>query len=342
MIRAGLIGYGLAGRYFHAPLITAAGLHLSAVVTSRASEVRESYPHARVLGTVTELLADDTIDLVVVASPSRFHFEHAHAALTARKHVVVDKPIAIASSEASTLIALAQQQQRKLSVFQNRRWDGDFLTIRKLIDEDRLGRIAYFRMRWDRFRPTIADRWRERAEPGSGMLFDLGSHLIDQALTLFGPPQWLQADVFGQREGSSTDDGFEILMGKDALRLSLGVSSLAAPGDWRYVIHGSRASFFKAGLDPQEDQARAGLSAQDPRFGIESQERHGKLVTGSDGNSEIIATERGRWLTYYELMKAAIENDGPVPVPAHDARTVLDVIEAARRSSATGERIVFR
>jgi scyllo-inositol 2-dehydrogenase (NADP+) len=339
VIRVGLIGFGLAGRYFHAPLITAAGLDLRAIVTTRVDEVRLAYPTVDVVASMAELLTHHDLDLIVIASPSQFHFEHALEALSAGKHVVIDKPVSTAITEADALIELAAQKERKLSVFQNRRWDGDFLTVRKLIDEHRLGKVAYFRVRWDRFRPSIADRWRERAEPGSGMLFDLGSHLIDQVLFLFGRPDWVQADVFGQREGSVTDDGFELLMGKGAMRISLGVSSLAASGDWRYCIHGTQGSFFKAGLDPQEDQARAGVNALDERFGIEEESRHGKLIRGADGHTEIVATERGRWVTFYELMKQAIETDGPVPVSAREARGVLAVIEAARRSASEGRRI---
>ncbi|MFL6550311.1 MAG: Gfo/Idh/MocA family oxidoreductase [Povalibacter sp.] len=341
MIRVGLIGFGLAGRYFHAPLITAAGMDLCAVVTSRTQEVRDAFPNVSVVDGVKDFLMRHDIDLIVVASPSQFHFEHAREALSAGKHVVIDKPLSTSPTEANALIELAEQKRRKLSVFQNRRWDGDFLTIRQLLEEQRLGKIAYFRARWDRFRPEIADRWRERAQPGSGMLFDLGSHLIDQALVLFGWPDWVQADVFGQREGSMTDDGFEILMGKGSMRISLGVSSLAAAGDWRYCIHGTRGSFFKAGLDPQEDQARAGLSARDERFGVEAEERFGKLINGVNNDVQIIPTERGSWLTYYERMKQAIEEDAAVPVLAEEARTVLQVIEAARRSSSEGRRILL-
>jgi scyllo-inositol 2-dehydrogenase (NADP+) len=341
VIRVGLIGFGLAGRYFHAPLITAAGLELRAVVSTRNDEVHLAYPDVDVVASTSDLLMHHDLDLIVVASPSQFHFEHAREALSAGKHVVIDKPVSTTTTEADALIELATQKQRKVAVFQNRRWDGDFLTLRKLVDEHRLGKVAYFRARWDRFRPSIADRWRERAEPGSGMLFDLGSHLIDQTLFLFGRPDWVQADVFGQRDGSVTDDGFEILMGKGALRISLGVSSLAAIGDWRYCVHGTHGSFFKAGLDPQEDQARAGMNALDDRFGVEAQDRAGKLVRGTDGHTEVVPTERGRWMTFYELMKQSIESDGPVPVSAREARGVVEVIEAARRSASEGRRIAI-
>jgi len=338
-LRVGIVGFGLAGRYFHAPLIAAAGMRVHGIVTSRADEVRRLHADAVVLSSPEALLARDDIDLVVVASPSQFHFSQAHDALLAGKHVVVDKPVSITASEAQSLARLARDRKLKLAVFQNRRWDGDFLTVQKLLREQRLGEIAAFHARWNRFRPEVQDRWRERAEPGSGMLYDLGSHLIDQVLCLFGRPDWIQADVFAQRRGAVADDGFEILMAKGSLRISLGVSSLAANGDWRYCIHGSRASYFKTGLDPQEDQTRGGMQITDAGFGVEAAERSGRLVMGADGSVETIPTERGRWLTFYEHMKSSIENDAPVPVPAEEAATVLEVIEAARRSSDEGRRL---
>lgn len=342
MIRAGLIGFGLAGRYFHAPLLLSAGLRLHAVATSREGEVRALHADTLIVPSPDALIASDDVDLVIVASPSRFHFEQARDALIAGKHVVVDKPVSLLASEARELTDLAQQRGRKLAVFQNRRWDGDFLAIRKLLGTQQLGEVVGFHARWDRFRPDVVDRWRERAEPGGGMLYDLGSHLIDQALCLFGRPEWIQADVSAQRADARTDDGFEILMGKGRLRITLSVCSLAAAGDWRYRIHGTQGSFFKAGIDPQEEQVRSGMAPEDARFGVEAPERWGKWVAGADGRSEAIPTERGRWLTFYELMKASIETDSPVPVPAEEAASVLELIEAARLSSEEGRRIVLR
>lgn len=336
-IRAGLIGFGLAGRYFHAPLLAAANIELRYVATSRAAELASTWPDAVAVDSPGSLLAHDDIDLVVVASPSQFHAEQARAALLAGKHVVVDKPVSLTAVEAQSLADLARSRQLKLAVFQNRRWDSDFLTIRQLLDAGRLGEIVSFRMRWDRFRPDIVDRWRERDEPGSGMLYDLGSHLIDQALCLFGRPEWLQADVFIQRSNGAVDDGFEILMGKGPLRISLGVSSLARPGDFRYCIHGTNGSFFKIGLDPQEDQSRGGMRPLDDGFGVEPQEQWGILVSGS--SHEVIEAQHGRWLTFYEAVRQSIASGSDVPVSADEARNVLEIMEAARLSSREGRRI---
>lgn len=339
MLRVGLLGFGLAGRYFHAPLIRAAGMELRAVVTSRGDEVRQSAPAAAVLNSTEALLSRADIDLVAVATPNHLHADQVTAALNAGKHVVVDKPLSVTALQGRSLVQLAAANGLRLAVFQNRRWDSDFLTVGKLIEEGRLGAINAFHARWDRFRPVVADRWRERAEPGAGMLYDLGSHLIDQVLCLFGRPDWIQADVFTQRRGGETDDGFEILMAKDALRITLGVSSITADGGWRYRVHGSRGSFLKAGLDLQEPQLRAGMQADAPEFGFEPSEQWGKLVLGADGSKQTVASERGRWTEFYAGVRASIERGEAVPVTAEEACATLEIIEAAFKSSESGRRI---
>jgi scyllo-inositol 2-dehydrogenase (NADP+) len=253
--------------------------------------------------------------------------------------VVVDKPLCPTAAEASDLAQLAAQGGRKLAVFQNRRWDSDFLTLRKLLDEGRLGDINSYHARWDRFRPQVTDRWRERDEPSTGALYDLGSHLIDQALVLFGEPEWLYANVFTQRPRSVIVDGFEILMGIGSLRITLGVSSITSDGGYRYRVNGSRASFLKAGLDPQEDQLRSGMEPGEHFFGVEPTEQWGTLVHGDSGQREVVTAEPGRWLSFYEGMRRAIEHGAPVPVPADQAYATIRIIEAALTSSAMGCRI---
>jgi scyllo-inositol 2-dehydrogenase (NADP+) len=338
-IRAGIIGFGVAGRYFHAPLLRAAGIPIAAVVTSRPEPAREYLGAVDILGSAGELMARDDIDLVVISSPNSMHAPQAAAALRAGKHVVVEKPVAATAAEVSDLEQLATQQQRKFSVFQNRRWDSDFLTIKKLIDDGRLGAINSYHARWDRFRPVVTERWRERDVPSHGILYDLGTHLIDQALMLFGPPEWLYANVFAQRENSVTADGFEILLGKGLLRMTLGVSLLTADGGYRYRVNGSRASFLKAGLDQQEDQLKAGAEPNEHFFGTEPVEQWGTLVHGETGQREVITPETGRWVTFYEIMRRAIEEDGPVPVSAAQAYDTIRIVEAALTSSAMGCRI---
>ena len=336
-MRVGLIGFGVAGRYFHAPLLRAAGCEVVAVVTSRSEEARAA--DVTVVGTLEQMLERKEVELVVIATPTNLHVSQTRAALLAGKHVVVDKPISATSQEARELAALATQRGLKLAVFHNRRWDNDFLTLRRLIAENRLGDINAYHARWDRFRPQPSAGWRNQAERSSSMLFDLGSHMIDQALVLFGRPDWIQADVFKQRPAALTEDGFEILMAKGTLRITLGVSYMASDGGWRYRVHGAKASYLKAQLDPQEAQARAGIAPEDPQFGIEPKSDWGKLVTGATGLTEIVPSENGRWISFYEQMRASIVKDTPVPVSANEAADVIELIEAAYASSSEGRRI---
>jgi scyllo-inositol 2-dehydrogenase (NADP+) len=338
-LRAGIIGFGLAGRYFHAPLLCQAGFDVHAVVSSKPDAVRSYLPDAQVVKTAAELLTRP-LDLVVIASPNQLHVPQARAALAAGKHVVVDKPVAVTSAEGHALAAFARECNRTLAVFQNRRWDSDFLTLQRLMGEGRLGEINAYEARWDRFRTEVADRWRERPEPGAGVLFDLGSHLIDQALQLFGMPEWLQADVFAQRPASQADDGFDLLLVKNEIRIRLGVSSLVANNAFRYRVHGSKGSYLKSGLDTQEAQSRAGLEPSDAAFGIEPESQWGTLL-GPDGHSELIAPERGCWIRFYEAVRASIEYGSPRPVTADEGTRVIEIIEAAFLSSREGRRIRF-
>lgn len=338
-LRAGIIGFGVAGRYFHAPLLRAAGIPIAAVVTSRPEPAREYLDKVDVLGSAEELMARNDINLVVISSPNTLHAPQAAAALRAGKHVVVEKPVAATAAEVSDLEQLATQHKRKFTVFQNRRWDSDFLTLKKLIEQDRLGAIYSYHARWDRFRPRVTDFWRDRDAANHGVLYDLGTHLIDQALMLFGTPDWLFANVYTQRENGSTTDGFEILCGKGPLRISIGVNYLTADGGYRYRVNGSRASFLKPGLDQQEPQLRGGMEPNDALFGTEPPEQWGTLVHGESGQREGVTPETGRWVTFYEIMRRAIEEDGPVPVPASQAYDTIRIVEAALTSSAMGCRI---
>ena len=323
MIRVGLVGFGLAGSVFHAPLIRAAErLDLAAVMTSRdlPGAVRE-------FGALLE-----RSELVVIASPHPTHFPLATAALEAGKHVVIDKPFTVTSKEAEALIAVAAERKRLVVPFHNRRWDGDFLTVAKLLP--RLGDISLFEARWDRFRPQLREGWKEDPEQAAGLLIDLGPHLIDQALRLFGPPDTVRADVLAQRPGSRVDDYFELTLSYGAMRAVLSASSLVAEPRPRFAVHGTGGSFVKFGLDPQEAELKAGVdpheAGRDARDGI---------LTLPDGTRETVPTERGRYLDFYDAMAAAVLDRAPVPVEAADARDGLRIIEAARVSSAEGRVI---
>ncbi|MBZ5584992.1 MAG: oxidoreductase [Acidobacteriia bacterium] len=329
-IPVGLVGYGSAGATFHAPLIRSVPqLRLQSVVTSRAEQVAQ-LGGRRAVSSVAEALADPEIQLVVIASPSATHFEGARQALEAGKHVVVDKPFALKVSEADELIALAKKKGRALSVFQNRRWDGDYLTVKRLIREGLLGTVYHYEAHYDRYRPEIRQRWREQPGPGSGMLYDLGPHLVDQALQLFGKPDAVMADAFGQRPGSETIDYFHIVLQYGARRAILHASMLApAPGP-HFTVHGDRGSFTKFGMDPQEDFLKAGKGPRDPGWGVDT--RDGELAL-ADGSRRSVATERGSYETFYVRMAEHIAGRGPAPVDPADARDGLKVIEEVIRRS---------
>jgi scyllo-inositol 2-dehydrogenase (NADP+) len=341
MLSVGLVGFGFAGRHLHAPLIRAAGMRIAAVVTQRADEVRAVLPDADVIAHTSELNGRADVDLVVVATPNHLHARQAAEALAAGKHVVVDKPMSVDVGEADRLIALARERNRVLSVFHNRRWDGDFLTLQQLISTGRLGELQSLHLRWDRFRPEVRDRWRERPEPGAGVLYDLGSHLIDQALRLCGTSDWIYADVSAQRVGARADDAFEILMASGSTRVTLGASSVAADGGWRYRAHGLRGSFLKAGVDVQEEQLLAGMDPLDTRFGAEPPPQWGTFV-GADGAREQVQSLPGAWVEFYRSMARSIETGAAPPVPAAQSREVVRAIEAALRSSREGRRVALR
>ncbi|HET9172554.1 MAG TPA: Gfo/Idh/MocA family oxidoreductase [Actinospica sp.] len=343
--RVGLIGFGTAGRFFHAPLLAATpGLELAAIVTSdpaRRADILAAYPGTQVVATADELWKLD-LDLVVVASPNKTHVPLALAALEAGSAVVVDKPLAVESAAASALIAAAREHGRLLSVFQNRRWDGDFRTVAQLVAEGRLGTVQRFESRFERWRPKLKGGWRETGgrDEGSGLLYDLGSHLVDQALTLFGPAAdvYAQADV--RREGARADDDtFIALTHVSGVRSHLWASATAASLGPRLRVLGSRGAYVTYGLDGQEDELRAGRTPRDLGFGVTPSERYGKL--GAEGEFETCPTLDGRYVDYYARIERALRGEGPVPVDPADAVAALRVIEAARVSADEGRVVAL-
>jgi len=325
VIRVGLVGYGLAGSTFHEPLIRASDeLELTSVLTSRE--------HPRRVGSFEDLL--EKSDLVVIASPNQHHFAQAKAALDQRKHVVVDKPFTVSLEAADELIALADRQKRVLTVFHNRRWDADFLTVRRILPE--LGEVLLYEANWDRFRPSIKHGWREVPGLGAGILNDLGPHLIDQALQLFGMPDAVAADVVAQREGAVVDDYFDLTLEYGRLRVCLRSSTLMADPRPRFALHGTEGSYVKFGLDPQEAQLKARMDPAEPAFGVD--QRHG-VRTLADGSAETVPTERGRYIAFYQAVAAAILDGAPAPVDPWDARAGLLLIELARRAADEARRL---
>lgn len=340
MIRTGVIGYGLGGLAFHAPLVDAVPeLELAAIATSRADQVRQRYPDVAVT-TPDALLADPAIELVVVTTPNDTHVPLARRALDAGKHVVIDKPFATNLADGEGLIALAKAKGRLVSAFHNRRWDGDFLTVRKLLESGVLGDVMLAELRWDRFRPDLAQAWKEDPEAGAGILADLGPHLIDQALMLFGKPEALCADIAVQRAGGRTDDYFEITLFYGQRRVTLSAGRLFVTPRPRFWLHGTKADFAKHGLDPQEPRVKEGARYTDPGVGDEDAQFHGKL-TRADGSSEIVPTETGDYRGYYAGLAKAIREGGPAPVSGEDAVLGLRIAEMARESAKEGRRLAL-
>jgi scyllo-inositol 2-dehydrogenase (NADP+) len=340
MIRTGVIGYGLGGMAFHAPLVDAVPeLELAGVATSRADAVHERYPGMTVT-TPEAMIADPSIQLIVVSTPNDSHFPLAEAALKAGKHVVIDKPFTNSVADGEALIALAKAKGLVLSAFHNRRWDGDFLTVRKLLDSGRLGDVRLAELRWDRFRPEVTTLWRDMPEAGSGMLADLGPHLLDQALVLFGMPEALHADIAIQRDGARTDDYFVVTLHYGRKRVVCSASRLVVSPSPRFALHGTAANFVKYGLDPQEPMMKAGGSANDPAYGVEDAANYGVLNL-PDGGRETVPTERGDYRRFYSGVGRAIADGAPPPVTAEDAVAGLRLMELARESSAEGRRITL-
>ncbi|MGW1984344.1 Gfo/Idh/MocA family protein [Streptomyces collinus] len=342
-LRVGLIGYGLAGSVFHAPLIAATeGLALDTVVTSnpeRQEQARAEFPDVRVAGTPEELFdRADALDLIVIASPNKTHVPLATTALNAGLPVVVDKPVAGTAAEARELAALAEERGLLLSVFQNRRWDNDFLTLRKLVEDGALGEVWRFESRFERWRPRPKGGWRESGDPAEigGLLYDLGSHVVDQALVLFGPVTEVYAEAVVRRAGAETDDDtFIALTHASGVRSHLYVSSTTAQLGPRFRVLGSRAGYVKHGLDPQEAALREGLRPG-PAWGAEPEALWGRIGAGQSpltGGGDPVPTLRGDYPAYYAAVAAALAGDGPNPVTALEAASALDVLEAACRSA---------
>ncbi|WP_338845830.1 oxidoreductase [Massilia sp. W12] len=340
-IRVGLIGYGLAGATFHAPLLQALPVYrLTAVASSQAELLASRLPQARVVTAPEALFDDAQIDLIVIAAPNQQHFPLAQAALRAGKHVVVDKPFTLSSTEARSLIGLAQQRGLQLSVFHNRRWDGDFLALKDLLAQQSLGELNTFVSRIDRFRPQVRARWREQDAAGGGLLFDLAPHLLDQALQLFGQPHALYADLAQQRSGAQGVDYFQLHLyyrQYPALRVQLGASCLTAAAGPRFLLHGMRGSWCKYGMDGQEDALRAGLQPLSAGWHV-AQER--ATLYDESGVAHEIALKPGNWCEFYAALAPALLTGGAPPVSAEDALQGILLLEAAQRSAASGQRLI--
>lgn len=344
MLNVALIGFGYVGQTFHAPLIDSVeGLSLALIASSDAGKVHARWPQVRVTADYLAAATDPAIDLVVIASPNDSHYPLACAALLAGKHVVIDKPFTVSVDEARDLVELAETRGRLLSVFHNRRWDGDFLGAQAALRSGALGDVRECISRFDRFAPVPRDRWRERPGPGAGLWFDLGPHVVDQALCLFGLPQTVMADMAGLRDGAAgVVDWAQVVLGYDAggvqRRVTLHVTRLAAWNAPRFELHGTAGSWCSTGLDTQEDQLKAGMVPGAPDWG--SDPRPVWQVLGTAAAVDV-PRPRGDYRQYYLGIRDALRGTGPNPVPATEALQVMAVMDCAMRSAAEGRTLRF-
>lgn len=339
-IKVGIIGFGTSGRFFHTPLLQGhGGYEIAMVSSSKPNEVKSVLPNAQVVSTVEDLLKNQEIDLVINCAPNAYHFQYAESALKSGKHVVVEKPFVNTLDEGKRLIALAAEVKKSLTVFQNRRWDADFLTVQRLLKENKFGIIKQFETHFDRWRPNVrSERWREQDGVGAGLFYDLGSHLIDQVLILFGMPSSVIADITQQKNRAKSDDYFHIVFVYHTMRVIIHASSFTSATP-RFQIFGDRANFIKHGLDPQEEKLRAGIPTYTDGFGIETPENSGQLITPEEGTAVVVASEKGDYMKFYSLLYRNITLGERIPVRAEDALNVIKLIEVCFQSAKEGKTI---
>jgi scyllo-inositol 2-dehydrogenase (NADP+) len=340
IINVGIIGFGYASATFHVPLIQSIdGLRLVAIASSAPHKVKAALPGMRVETAPQALIERPDIDLLVIPTPNETHYQLASQGLAAGKHVVVDKPFTVTLDEARGLKAEAKAAGRVLSVFHNRRWDSDFLTLKQVIESGQLGRIVHFESHFDRFRPQVKARWREQQGPGAGLWFDLGPHLLDQAVQLFGSPDSIQLDTAIQRDGALVDDWFHALLGYGSMRVVLHAGALVPEPAARFTVHGERGSFIKHGLDPQEDQLKLGKKPSSLGWGLDPVSAELVLWEGTVSSRRPLPCQQGDYPAYYRGVRDAIRGEGADPVTPDQAIQVMALIEAGVRSAAAHRQV---
>jgi scyllo-inositol 2-dehydrogenase (NADP+) len=336
MIQTAIVGYGKSAKYFHVPLLkTVPGFKVTTVMQRTKNDSLADFPAARIVRDMESLLDENELDLIVITSPNSVHYQQCSDALKAGKHVVVEKPFTVTSAEAEELTELAKNQNRILTIFQNRRWDGDFYTVKKLLESGRLGKIVEYEASWNRFRNRLRDdAWKEKELPGSGILYDLSPHLIDQALLLFGNPAAVFADIRSQR-GGDADDRFDLTLYYEGVKVLLRAGMLVPEKTARFIIRGTEGSFIKYGLDPQEEALAAGYLPGTPGWGLEPEENWGMLYLEKNGNihAEKIETMPGNYQGFYEELKEAIEGRREAPVLPDSGTQIIRIIEKAIESN---------
>ena len=345
VIGAGLAAYGMSGQVFHAPLLHMnPGFRIVSILERNKSISEGRYPKVEIVRDFKELLGNDQVGMVVVNTPDQYHYDMVKMALLAGKHVVVEKPFVQESKKGQELIQIAKDKALILSVFHNRRWDGDFLTIREILRKGLLGRLVEYEAHFDRYRSVIQQgSWKEDPTSGTGILFNLGSHLIDQAIVLFGSPDSVTADIRTQRSNGGIDDAFTLWLGYTDVKVTLKASYLVREPGPRYMLHGTLGSYIKKGIDPQEEQLKAGVWPDGPDWGIEPESEWGHLHTELEdgpysGTYETIA---GDYRQYYENLYAAINQTARLQVTARQANLVIKIIEAAMESHRRSRQILI-
>lgn len=341
-LNVGLVGFGLSGRYFHAPFLTTNPIFkLKKVMERSKNEAQEFDPTIENARTLESLLEDETIDLVFICTPNDTHYEYAKQSLLKGKHVVIEKPFANTEAEAKELVDLAQSKGLVLTAYQNRRWDSDFLTLKKIIDEDKIGHVVEFESRYDRYRPTIqAGTWKEQTGLGYGNLYNLGPHLLDQALVLFGEPVSITADIRTVRPDSAIDDYFSITLTYPDKLVTVKSSLLIYHNFPRYTVHGSKGSFVKGGLDVQEETLRQNVLPIGEEWGLEPENRWGTLY--SDEYTGIVKSELGNYHPFYQNVYDAIVSGKELAVKPEEILRTTRAIDLALQSSKEKRAINFR
>lgn len=346
IIKTGVCSYGMSGQIFHAPFLHVnPGFEFTAVVERSKHTAQQRYPDVKVYASVADMLADPSLDLIVVNTPNYTHFDYAKAALEAGKHVIVEKPFTVKHEDAATLIKLAEEKKLLLSVYHNRRYDSDYKIVKQVIQAGDLGEVLETEIHYDRFKEELSyKKHKEQALPGTGALYDLGSHLIDQALTIFGLPNAVWADIRIIRKDSVVDDYFELVLYYDKLRVRLKSSYLVREALPAYQVHGRIGSFIKSKSDIQEAQLQKGLFPNSPDWGAEAPHEWGLLHTEKDGKvlKQYIPGGSGNYMDYYQGIYEALVNHAPNPVTPQDGANVIRVIEAAFESSNTGKVVAFK
>ncbi len=344
-IHVGIASYGMSGEVFHAPLLhTHKGFQITKILERTKDKSKVRYPYAEIVRNYSDLLNDHEIELIIVNTPDNLHYEMALQAIEAGKHLVVEKPFTLSVCDADELIKRAKKARVMISVFQNRRWDSDFLTVQKIIHDKLLGRLVEFEAHFDRYRNFIQENtWKELKESGSGTIYNLGSHLVDQALVLFGLPGSVYADIRTLRTGGRVDDAFTLLLTYDKVKITLKASYLVREPGPKYYLHGTLGSFIKWGMDRQEEALKKGLFPGSDEWGNEPEEDWGIINTEKEGSpyKQKVESVHGNYLVYYDLLYEALANGKPNPVTAGQGRNVIRVIEAARESSETGRAVTI-